>query len=65
MERTDASLVLSYAKEELENALTVLPFQLGSKTSLYYGKEGKDWQGILLNKLSVYAILAHIAAWEG
>ncbi|BDW78604.1 hypothetical protein BFINE_43990 [Bacteroides finegoldii DSM 17565] len=65
MERTDAKLVLSYAKEELENAATVLPFQLGSKTSLYYGKEGKDWQGILLNKLSVYAILAHIAAWEG
>ena len=65
IERSDASLVLSYVKEELQAAQAVLPFQLGSKNSLYYGKKDKDWQGILLNKLSVYAILAHIAAWEG
>lgn len=65
VERTDAHLVLSYVKEELKSALNVLPFKLGTKNSLYYGKEGRDWQGMLLNKLSVYAILAHVAAWEG
>lgn len=65
IERTDANLVLSYVKEELKDAQAVLPFQLGTKSSLYYGKKEKDWQGILLNKLSVYAILAHVAAWEG
>ena len=58
MERTDASLVLSYAKEELENALTVLPFQLGSKTSLYYGKEGKEDFPPGSDRLKKYAIIA-------
>lgn len=65
MERTDANLVLSYVKDELMSAIKVLPFELGSKNNLYYGKEGTDWRGILLNKLSVYALLAHVAAWEG
>lgn len=62
--RTDSKIILSYAKEELIEAIKVLPFELGTSTNKYYGKQGSDWRGILLNKMSVYTILAHIAAWE-
>lgn len=63
--QTNQQIVLSYVKNELKSAGNNLPFDLGSAANQYYGRQGSDWRGILLNKLSVYAILAHLAAWEG
>ncbi|MBF0648213.1 RagB/SusD family nutrient uptake outer membrane protein [Dysgonomonas sp. GY75] len=63
--KTEARVVLNYAKEELIEAIKILPFEFGTSTSKYYGKVGSDWRGILLNKISAYTILAHISAWEG
>jgi hypothetical protein len=63
--RTDAEVVLSFVKNELKSAIKMLPFELGTSSNLYYGRQGSDWRGILLNKLSAYAILAHVSAWEG
>lgn len=65
MERTEAEAVLNFVKNELKSAINVLPFELGTSVSRYYGRQGSDWRGILLNKLSAYAILAHVSAWEG
>lgn len=65
MERTDAEIVLNFVKNELKSAINVLPFELGTSANQYYGRQGYDWRGILLNKLSAYTILAHVAAWEG
>ena len=63
--RMDFHKVLDYVKNELTGVITKLPFTLGSSSDKYYGGDANTWNGVLLNRLSVYAILAHIAAWEG
>src|SRR5690606_26196034 len=63
--RTDAQTVLNFAKGELLEVLSQLPFAYGTDESLYYDREAEYWQGILFNKISAYAVLAHIAAWQG
>ncbi|MCD8318653.1 MAG: RagB/SusD family nutrient uptake outer membrane protein [Paraprevotella sp.] len=63
--RSSASTVLLYAKNELLTAAEALPFQFGSDNNQYYRQSPTFWQGKLLNKLSVYAILAHLSAWTG
>jgi hypothetical protein len=63
--RTDAGEVLNYAKGELLAASTQLPDLLGSSSDKYYGGDSNTWKGWLFNRFSCYAILAHIAAWEG
>ena len=64
--RTDQRVVLNYARGELLEVIDDLPFKHGgSKSNLYYGQEYAYWRGVLFNKLSAYAILAHISAWEG
>jgi hypothetical protein len=63
--RTDIQIVLNYAKSELLAAVEDLPYQYGTSSNLYYGSSGSAWQGILFNKLSAYAVLAHISAWQG
>ena len=60
-----AAKVLQYAKSELLAAASELPFQFGMDNNRYYRQNKEYWQGRLLNKLSVYAILAHLSAWEG
>lgn len=63
--RTSSGDVLTFVKNELRSAIHTLPFELGTSSNQYYGKQGSEWRGILLNKISAYVILAHIAAWEG
>jgi hypothetical protein len=65
MERTDKTTVINYARGELLEAIAGLPYLYGSSSNLYYGNSESYWRGMLFNKLSAYAILAHIAAWEG
>lgn len=63
--RTDAGLVLDYARNELIEAVKDLPYVFSTTENKYYGNDEKFWRGKLLHKLSAYAILAHIAAWQG
>ncbi|WP_018626948.1 RagB/SusD family nutrient uptake outer membrane protein [Niabella aurantiaca] len=69
--RTDKNTVLSFAKNELLEASQRLPYQYSITDPdlvfppFYYGNASADWKNTLLGKLSVYAILAHIAALQG
>src|SRR5690606_2227760 len=63
--KSDAQTVLTYAKNELLQVLSVLPFEFGSESNQYYGQNPEQWRGMVFNKLWAYACLAHIAAWEG
>jgi hypothetical protein len=67
--RSSAAKVLAFAKSELLLATKVLPFRYGGSDPLlpgqYFGAGWATWNGVLFTKLSAYAILAHIAAWEG
>lgn len=63
--RTDAATVLAYAKTELLAAAEVLPFMYGSADNKYYRQDNTYWEGKLLNKLSTFAILAHVSALSG
>jgi hypothetical protein len=63
--RTEAQQVLNYAKRELLSLVTLLPELLGSSSDQYYGGDANKWKGWLINRYSVYALLTHIAAWEG
>lgn len=64
-ERTDQRSVLNYAEKELLAAVEDLPFAYGRAPQDYYGSNTAIWQKILFNKISSYAILAHVAAWQG
>ncbi len=63
--RTDHRDVLMFAEQELIEAVEVLPFRYGVAPQTYYGATSSNWQKILFNKISGYAILAHLAAWQG
>lgn len=57
--------ILEYAKNELLAATANLPLTYGDNNNLYYFQKPDYWYGILLNKLSAYALLAHISAYRG
>lgn len=61
--------VLGYAESELLKAAQDLPYKYGDIfdpvfPGLYYGQGIAAWNGVLLTKVSAYAILAHVAAWN-
>lgn len=76
--RTSQSIVLRYAESELLAVLADLPYRYGMTNDAdlpgpYYDKFSDGittpndlgyWNGVLLTKISAYAILAHIAAWD-
>lgn len=61
----DQEVVLNYAEREISESLEDLPYRYGVLPSYYYGSNSAQWQKVLFNKISGYAILAHIAAWQG
>lgn len=63
--KTNAIEVLQFAQNELMEATEYLPFQYGVDNQQYYGELAKTWKNILFNKSTAYAIMAHIAAWQG
>lgn len=65
MTRTPATQVLSYVKNELTAAAKDLPYAFGTSNNQYYRQDPSFWQGVVFNKLSAYAILAHVCAWSG
>lgn len=69
VKRSPKEVVLGYAETELLKAVEDLPYRYGDINDpifpgLYYGQSTFNWSGVLLTKLSAYAILAHIAAWN-
>jgi starch-binding outer membrane protein, SusD/RagB family len=67
--RSPREVVLGYAESELLKAVNDLPYRYGYILDpvfpgLYYGQPITYWNGVLLTKISAYAILAHIAAWN-
>lgn len=63
--RTSSIAVLKYAENELIEASKDLPYLYGVAPQNYYGENQSYWNGVLINKVSAFAILAHIAAWKG
>lgn len=63
--KTDQRAVLNFAESELIDAVEFLPYRYGLLPQVYYGSFASEWQKILFNKISAYAVLAHIAAWQG
>ncbi|WP_316790619.1 RagB/SusD family nutrient uptake outer membrane protein [Pedobacter frigoris] len=67
--KTEQSKVLAYAESELMAAAKDLPYIYGEENNeilpgSYYGYGVDRWRGALFTKISAYAILAHIAAWQ-
>lgn len=69
LERTPKEQVLAFAEKELRDAAPDLPYAYGTDDpqmpGTYYGYEYGRFVNTLITKLAAYAMLAHIAAWEG
>ena len=69
--RTNQDAVLSFAEQELITAAPNLPYLYSSNDpeqifpANYYGLSQDKWLNTPLTKLAAYALLAHIAAWQG
>ena len=63
--KTDSQSVLNFAENELLTAVVDLPYYYGTSLVNYYGQTNGYWRKALFNKLTGYAVLAHIAAWQG
>jgi hypothetical protein len=68
--RSSKEDVLGFAVREIEEAAPLLPYVYGGGDPLlpgllYHTKTKDDWRNMLINKVSAYAILAHITALQG
>lgn len=67
--RDDQDKVLTWAEQEMLAAAADLPYlySLGDEQQLgdYYNETAGRWSGALARKLTAYAFLAHLAAWQG
>jgi len=68
--RASQEKVLSFASTELQAAAKVLPFVYGKNDDpifpgQYYGYDYTKYYNTLFNRVFAYAVLAHIAAWQG
>lgn len=67
--REDQSKVLAFAEAEILAASEVLPYRYSAddpqQPGAYYNETSVRWEGTLARKLTAYAILSHIAAWQG
>jgi peptidoglycan hydrolase-like protein with peptidoglycan-binding domain len=63
--KSSEATVLAFAEEELLKAAEELPYVYGAGTQTYYGENSSVWVGVLVNKLTAYSLLAHVAAWQG
>ncbi|WP_276482903.1 RagB/SusD family nutrient uptake outer membrane protein [Paraflavitalea pollutisoli] len=62
--------VLGFAVREVEDAAPLLPYVYGGGDpvlpgQVYHTKTYTEWKNTLINKVSAYAILAHITALQG
>lgn len=65
--RTSKERVLGFCKSELLAAVQVLPFRFGVNDPIFPGRyfnTNETWNGKLITRVSAYALLANIAAWQ-
>lgn len=67
--REDKNKVLAWAAQEILSAAADLPYKYSAgdiqQPGNYYNENETRWNGVLVRKTSAYAVLAHIAAWQG
>ena len=67
--RTDQNAVLTFVQSEMEASAAALPYLYSNadlqQPGLYYGQGRSFWSGALITKLGAYAMLCHVAAWQG
>src|SRR3546814_813945 len=67
--RADFQKVLAFAENEMKEAALDLPYKYSANDEQqpgdYYNESESRWAGALARKLSAYAVLAHMAAWQG
>ncbi|RFS22061.1 RagB/SusD family nutrient uptake outer membrane protein [Chitinophaga silvatica] len=60
--------VLAFIEQELQAAADRLPYKYSNddplQQGLYYNAGGDKWNYVLIKKLGVYAVMAHVAAWQ-
>ncbi|GEP93186.1 Starch-binding associating with outer membrane [Chitinophaga terrae (ex Kim and Jung 2007)] len=61
--------ILAFIEQEMQGAANVLPYKYSSgdvqQQGQYYNVGGDKWNDVLVKKTSVYAVMAHVAAWQG
>ncbi|MFZ4862366.1 RagB/SusD family nutrient uptake outer membrane protein [Sphingobacterium sp. Mn56C] len=61
--------IYAFIERELLEVAQILPYKYSAgdpqQIGDYYNEGGARWQGGLARKLSAYAILTHLAAWQG
>lgn len=71
IKQSPSTHVLAYAENELKAAAAILPFRYASlldeiyPVEYYHGYDFTQWDGVLLNRISVNALLAQLTAWSG
>lgn len=63
--QSPAETLLEYARQEFLSVVDQIPFEYGTGNSYYYRQNAEYWRGKLINKVGVYAMLAHISAMLG
>lgn len=69
--RTSAAEVLGFATQELIEAAPRLPFLYSGEDpealypANYYNNDAETWLNMPVNRLAAYALLSHIASWQG
>lgn len=67
--KTNKDAILEFCQTEMAAAAVNLPYKFSAndiqQPGNYYGESEGRWLGNLVRKLSAYAVLAHVAAWQG
>ncbi|TCD01325.1 RagB/SusD family nutrient uptake outer membrane protein [Pedobacter psychroterrae] len=67
--KTNGKAILEFVQQEMETAIQDLPYLYSAndiqQPGLYYNESRSRWDGTLVRKLSAYAVLAHVCAWQG
>lgn len=67
--RESQQTVLAFVEKEMLQSAADLPYRYSAddpqQSGSYYNETSTRWAGVLARKLTAYALLAHVAAWEG
>lgn len=67
--RDDKDKIMAWSEQEILQAAADLPYKYSAndiqQPGNYYNEDENRWNGVLVRKLTAYAILTHIAAWQG
>jgi hypothetical protein len=67
--REKKETVLAFIEKEILLSANDLPYKYSQndpqQQGNYYNESGARWMGVLARKLTAYALLAHVAAWQG